>query len=180
MILARLSYWRHCVILKHEQGKLRKQHSKPMLIRSMLSCSFSDRRHSSLLISSGSNCCSLKISASSLRTKIKLCPVFFQLFYHGFQTKAGKSRRVRTRQESESTVNRSERLGDVQLLLQWGWVLPVQVCSLVGLWGGCFHLFKFLDYHCQSILVQLCIMFNGLCFSFRLFSCMGCVFHICI
>ena len=150
MILARQSCWRHYVILKHEQGKLRKQQSKPMLIRSMLSHSFSNRHHSSLLINSGSNCCSWRTCASSVRTKTNLSQVFFRLAYHGFRTGSDRQRRISTRLEREGVVNEGVRLENVLLLWQWGWVLPVLVCSLVGPWDGCFHLFKLILYYgCQ-------------------------------
>ncbi len=153
MILARRSCWRHCVILKHEQGKLRKQQSKPMLIRSTLSHYFSNRHHSSLLINSGSDCCSWRTSATSLRTKTNLFPVFFQMAYLGFQTGADKLRRL----ERGGVASEGVKLEIVLLLLQWGWVLSALVSSLVGPWGVFFHLFKFLlCYGCQRAMCPSC------------------------
>ena len=61
-----------------------------------------------------------------------------------------RQRRISTRLEREGVVNEGVRLENMLLLLQWGWVLPVLVCSLVGPWDGCFHLFKLILYYgCQ-------------------------------
>ena len=62
-----------------------------------------------------------------------------------------RQRRISTRLEREGVVNEGVRLENMLLLLQWGWVLPVLVCSLVGPWDGCFHLFKLILYYgCQQ------------------------------
>ncbi|KAK4571158.1 hypothetical protein RGQ29_029832 [Quercus rubra] len=64
--------------------------------------------------------------------------------------RSDRQRRISTRLEREGVVNEGVRLENVLLLLQWGWVLPVLVCSLVGPWDGCFHLFKLILYYgCQ-------------------------------
>lgn len=141
MIEVKLSCWKLCVILKRERGKLRKQHSKPIQRRSTSSLCFWNRHHNSLPTSSGSNCCNLKTSASSVIVKKNQFLGSFQLAFHGPHTKAGTWRRASAGLERE-VADQGMRLARVLLLLHWDWVLPVPVCSLDGQWGGCFQLFN--------------------------------------
>lgn len=139
--LPKLSLWKRFAILKHVQGKPRRQQGKLMLRRSAFLSSFSDKPLNSLPISSGSNCCSWKPFASRLRTTTNQAPLLSQSSFHGCHSKVGNcgGAGVRVPRVKEAGGwNPGMTLPSMLLLLHWDSVLLVLACSWDGLWGGCY------------------------------------------
>lgn len=116
------------------QGRLRKQPRKHSLRKSILLLSSSGKHLSSLLIDSGSRCCSLRVSTSRLKMELSQRLIFYRKSCPGSHRKGRrKQREHRLKPGREGTAS-----ADQLLLLQWALALLAQASSLVGLWGGCY------------------------------------------